>query len=110
MLIHRHLLHRSAAPILVALALLPFIGTDRPHALDAPSHVWHEQRHIQRNCALFVAQRSAAWAAQPAFGSELDGANVQWNHCPGRTMVACVAAPTAQGDTVYKGVAWQPGS
>lgn len=107
----RHRSHFRTPPafIMIAALLLFAACTQHPAVLHAPTALLHEQRHIQRNCALFVAQRSAAWAAQPAFGSELDGANVQWNHCPGRTMVACVATPTAQGDTLYEGIAWQPG-
>lgn len=106
----RHRSHfRTTPAFIVITALLLFAAcTQHPAVLHAPTALLHEQHHIQRNCALFVAQRSAAWAAQPAFGSELDGANVQWNHCPGRTMVACVATPTSQGDTVYQGIAWQP--
>jgi hypothetical protein len=106
---HRRADLRSPALLLAAAALVLIIGSPRPVVLSAPTQVLHETHHIQRNCALFVAQRSAAWAAQPAFGSELSGANVRWNHCPGGTMVACVAAPTAQGDTVYQGIAWSPG-
>lgn len=106
---HRSILPRSPLFFATAALLLLASCSQHPAVLHAPTALLHEQHHIQRNCALFVAQRSAAWAAQPAFGSELDGANVQWNHCPGRTMVACVATPTAQGDTVYQGIAWQPG-
>jgi hypothetical protein len=100
---------RSPALLLTGVVLVLTICNPRPLVLSAPAQVLHEAHHIQRNCALFVAQRSAAWAAQPAFGSELSGANVRWNHCPGGTKVACVATPTAQGDTVYQGIAWSPG-
>ena len=41
-----------------------------------------------------------------AFGRDLDDSMVRWNTCPGGTMVACVVAPTATGDTVITGIPW----
>ncbi|MBL7945345.1 MAG: hypothetical protein JNN32_04730 [Flavobacteriales bacterium] len=60
----------------------------------------------QRTCALYVALRSHAWKEPIAFGRDLDDSMVQWNMCPGGTMVACVKAPDAHGDTVITGIPW----
>jgi hypothetical protein len=60
----------------------------------------------QRTCALYVALRSHAWNEPIAFGRDLDDSMVHWNMCPGGTMVACVKAPDAQGDTIITGVPW----
>ncbi|MBL7954191.1 MAG: hypothetical protein JNJ91_04065 [Flavobacteriales bacterium] len=60
----------------------------------------------QRTCALYVALRSHAWNEPIAFGRDLDDSMVHWNMCPGGTMVACVKAPDAQGDTIITGIPW----
>lgn len=61
---------------------------------------------VQRTCALYVALRSNAWDGPIAFGTQLDDSMVHWNMCPGGTMVACAAPPTASGDTVRTGIPW----
>jgi hypothetical protein len=58
---------------------------------------------VQRTCALYVALRSNAWGP-PAFGREVDEAMVQWNTCPGGTMVACTVTPSANGEVVVTGI------
>jgi hypothetical protein len=60
----------------------------------------------QSTCALYVAIRSGALESPVAFGRDPEGVGVHWNMCPGGTMVACVAAPTATGDTVRTGIPW----
>ncbi|MCB0769734.1 MAG: hypothetical protein KDC00_04940 [Flavobacteriales bacterium] len=59
---------------------------------------------LQKTCALYVAVRSSAWKAPLAFGREVDDAMVQWNTCPGGTMVACKKVTTADGDTILTGL------
>lgn len=61
---------------------------------------------VNRTCALYVAVSSSAWEGSIAFGRDLDDSMVRWNTCPGGTMVACVVAPTATGDTVITGIPW----
>ena len=61
---------------------------------------------INRTCALYVAVRSSAWQETIAFGRDIDESMVRWNVCPGGNMVACVVAPTANGDTVITGIPW----
>ena len=61
---------------------------------------------VQRTCALYVAVRSAALEVPIAFGRDLDETPIHWNMCPGDSMVACVPAPTVNGDTTWTGIPW----
>lgn len=61
---------------------------------------------VQRTCAMYVAVRSAAFAAPLAFGNEVEDSMVHWNLCPGGTMVACATVPTTTGDSVMVGIPW----
>ncbi|HEY0978040.1 MAG TPA: hypothetical protein VGE21_11285 [Flavobacteriales bacterium] len=58
----------------------------------------------QSTCALYVAVRSGALDGPIAFGRDLEDLGIHWNKCPGGTMVACVVAPTAHGDSVITGI------
>jgi hypothetical protein len=101
------------APILAACSTTPGLepsgsmSTFEPvttMAVDVP-----DIDHVlltQRTCALYVALRSHAWNEPIAFGRDLDDSMVHWNMCPGGTMVACVKAPDAQGDTIITGIPW----
>ena len=64
---------------------------------------------VQRTCALYVAVRSNVWQEPIAFGRDIDESMVRWNVCPGGNMVACAAAPTANGDTIRTGIPWVHG-
>lgn len=61
---------------------------------------------VQRTCAMYVAVRSMALETPIAFDRDLADVPVHWNMCPGGTMVACKAAPTANGDTMAVGIPW----
>lgn len=61
---------------------------------------------IQRTCALYVTIRSAALERPIPFGAGMDASMVHWNKCPGGTMIACKAVPTANGDSVVTGIPW----
>jgi hypothetical protein len=61
---------------------------------------------VQRTCAMYVAVRSAAFAAPLAFGNEVEDSMVHWNLCPGGTMVACAVVPSADGDSTITGIPW----
>jgi hypothetical protein len=61
---------------------------------------------VQRTCAMYVAVRSAAFAAPLAFGNDVEDSMVHWNLCPGGTMVACATVPAANGDSVMVGIPW----
>jgi hypothetical protein len=72
----------------------------------------HDLRYfdvVQHTCALYVALRSAAWERPVSFGQALEEVDVQWNMCPGGTMVACAKVPTADGDSVLTGIPWPYG-
>jgi len=85
----------------------------RPADLHLPKRTTgHDLRHfdvVQHTCALYVALRSSAWERPVSFGQTLDELEVQWNMCPGGTMVACAKVPMADGDSVITGIPWPYG-
>lgn len=91
----------------------PSFGTQRS---KQPAELWERSGSkgwnafefdiTQHTCALYVAVRSAAFESPLEFGREVEDSMVHWNMCPGGTMVACVATPTAKGDTVITGIPW----
>ncbi len=64
---------------------------------------------VQHTCALYVAVRSSAWEKPMAFGNAMDDDAIHWNMCPKGNMVACAAAPTADGDSTLTGIPWPYG-
>lgn len=116
-----HLSHALVLPVLIAAcgpgdagsthaALYP---VHRPAQLRLhPPASGRNLRHVdlvQHTCALYVALRSTAWERPVSFGQALDEVEVQWNMCPGGTMVACATVPKADGDSVQVGIPWPYG-
>lgn len=114
-----HIVHLVALFLLLFLAACANDGDDAMApgtATDLPTEVFDPNAYpspdllefdlLQRTCALYVAVRSSAWEGPIAFGRDIDDSMVHWNMCPGGTMVACVKAPAANGDTVITGIPW----
>lgn len=64
----------------------------------------------QHTCALYVALHSHALESSISFGRDLQQVDVQWNVCPGGTMVACATAPGPDGTPVITGIPWPYGA
>ncbi len=94
---HTEVAASKPAPVLPIVVFDPLAGAGRELL------AWDI---VQRTCALYVTIRSAALERPIPFGAGMDESMVHWNKCPGGTMIACKAVPTANGDSVVTGIPW----